>query len=256
MKKLLKISIISIIIMQITTLTVFAYEKVQKLSDAENSIYKHFENRDKSFTFLYTGERKEFEDNIRDCIIDARSRDDYLERSWVEIKPTARVTEDGIETTINATYLTTKEQEKYVDIELEKVTKNLIKKEMTEFEKVQAINDYIITRYEYDYTQKSASAYSGLTTSVVNCQGYAMTAYKMFEYAGIENRIVVGKIGEDGHSWNCVKIEGIWYQLDTTNNDDLVEKNKYFLVGDDTLISHGYVWDRSKYPKALKGYFN
>ena len=89
MKRFFKTIIMVFIIMQIMTLTAFAYEKVQKLEDMEDSIYKHLENRDANFTFLYTGTRKEFEDNIRKCIKDAYSKDDYLERSWLEIKPKA-----------------------------------------------------------------------------------------------------------------------------------------------------------------------
>jgi len=256
MKRFFKTIIIVFIfsMMQIMTLTAFAYEKVRKLEDMKDNIYKHFENRDTNFTFLYTGTRKEFEDNIRMCIKDAYSKDDYLERSWLEIKPKANVTEDGIQTTIDATYLTTKEQEEYIEKELEMITEEIINKKMSDLEKVTVINDYIVNRYEYDYTLKSISVYSGLTTSVAVCQGYSMTAYKMFNYAGIENRIVVGSIKGIRHSWNSVKIQGNWYQLDITNNDS-IEKDKYFLVGDDTLIANEYVWDREKYPKSPHNYY-
>jgi hypothetical protein len=254
MKRFFKTIIVVFSIMQIMTLTAFAYEKVNKLEDMKDNIYKHFENRDANFTFLYTGTRKEFEDNIRMCIKDAYTKDDYLERSWLEIKPKASVTEDGIETTIDATYLTTKEQEEYVETELERITKSLINIEMSDLEKVSIINNYIINRYDYDYTLKSISVYSGLTTSVAVCQGYSMTAYKMFNYAGIENRIVVGSIKDIPHSWNSVKIQGNWYQLDITNNDS-IEKDKYFLVGDDTLIANNYTWDKEKYPEVLNGYY-
>ena len=254
MKRFFKTMIITCTIMQIISMTAFAYDKIQNLEDMENNIYKHFENRDSNFTFLYTGTRKEFEDNIRKCIKDAYSKDDYLERSWLEIKPRASITEDGIETTIETTYLTTREQEKYIETELENVTKALINTRMSDLEKVRAINDYIVNRYEYDYTLKSISVYSGLTTSLAVCQGYSMTAYKMFNYAGIENKIMVGNIKDIPHSWNCVKIQGSWYQLDITNNDS-IEKDKYFLVGDDYLIANNYIWDRDKYPKALNKYY-
>ena len=254
MKRFFKTIIIVCTIMQIMTLTAFAYEKIQKVEDMQESIHKHFENRDANFTFLYTGTRKEFEDNIRKCIKDAYSKDDYLERSWLKIKPKANIIENGIETTIEVTYLTTKKQEEYIETELESITKSLIKIEMSDLEKVRAINDYIVNRYEYDYTLKSISVYSGLTTSVAVCQGYSMTAYKMFNYAGIENRIIVGKVNDIPHSWNSVKIQGNWYQLDITNNDS-IEKDKYFLVGDENLLANNYTWDRELYPKALSGYY-
>lgn len=249
MKKIIKVIIMLFMIMQTMTLTAFAYEKVQNLNEIEYSIYKHLENRDNNFTILFSGTRKEFEDKILTCIKNAYSRDDYLERSWLEIKPKARVTEDGIETTLDVTYITTKEQEEYIDTELKNVTNSIIKSNMSDLEKVKNINDYIINRYNYDYSQKSISVYSALTSSLAVCQGYSMTAYKMFNYAGIENRIIVGKIKDTPHSWNIVKIEGVWYQLDITNNDS-IEKNKYFLVSDNMLLSNQYAWDREKYPQA------
>jgi len=253
MKRFFKTIIMIFSIMQIMTLTTFAYDKVQKSEDVEDNIYKHFENRDANFTFLYTGTREEFQDNIHKYIKEAYSKDDYLERSWIEIKPKANMTVDGIETNLEVTYLTTKRQEEYVETELKSITKSIISDDMSDLEKVRTINDYIVNRYEYDYTLKSISAYSGLTTSVAVCQGYSMTAYKMFNYAGIENRIVVGRIKDIPHSWNSVKVQGNWYQLDITNNDS-IERDKYFLVGDDILISNNYIWDMDKYPKALKGY--
>ena len=254
MKRFFKTIIIVFSIMQIMTLTTFAYDKVQKSEDVEDNIYKHLENRDANFTFLYTGTRKEFQDNIHKYIKEAYSKDDYLERSWLEIKPKANITVNGIETVLDVIYLTTKKQEEYVDAELKSITKSIISTHMSDLEKVRTINDYIVNRYEYDYTLKSISAYSGLTTSVAVCQGYSMTAYKMLNYAGIENRIVVGTIKAIPHSWNSVKVQGNWYQLDITNNDS-IERDKYFLVGDGTLISNNYIWDTDKYPKALNGYY-
>lgn len=253
MKKIIKVAIVSFIIMQTMTLTTFAFEKVKNLDEMESSIYKHLENRDNNFTVLYTGPRKEFEEKMLNCIKDSYSKDDYLERSWLEIKPKANVTEDGIETIMSVTYLTTKDQEEYIEKELKRATNSIIKPNMSDLDKVSAINNYIINRYNYDYTQKSLSVYSALTTSLAVCQGYSMTAYKMLNYAGIENRIVVGKVNDTSHSWNIIKISDSWYQLDITNNDS-VEKNKYFLVSDEMLINNQYVWDRSRYPKALNNF--
>lgn len=254
MKRLFKATILAVSIMQLSTVKAFAEERVGNLKSLEINIYNHLENRDSSFSFIYTGTRKEFEDNIRNSITNSYSNDDYLERSWLEIKPKAKITVRGIETTMEVTYLTTREQESYINSELEKITKSLISENMSTLEKVKIINDYIINRYEYDYTQKSLSVYSALTTSVAVCQGYSMTAYKMFNYAGVENRIIVGTLKGVPHSWNTVKIEGNWYQLDITNNDS-IEKNKYLLVSDDTLISNEYSWDKQKYPKAFKEYY-
>lgn len=252
MKRFFKATILVLSLMQIFSSKAFAEERVGNLKDLETNIHNHLENREVNFNVIYTGTRKEFQENIRKCITNSYSNDDYLERSWLEIKPKAKITVKGIETTIEVTYLTTKEQEEYINSELEKITKSLVNTNMSTLEKVKIINEYIINRYEYDYTQKSISVYSALTTSVAVCQGYSMTAYKMLNYAGVENRIIVGTLKGVPHSWNSVKIDGNWYQLDITNNDS-IEKNKYFLVSDETLSLHQYSWDREKYPKARRG---
>lgn len=255
MNKFFKVIIITLILMNITTLKAFADGTFSNLREMEEDIYKHLQNRDITFSYIYIGTREEFQNNINKIIKNAYSKDDYLERSWLEIKPKAEITSTGIETTINVTYLTTKEQEEYVDRELKSATFSIINKQMSDLDKVTAINDYIINRYEYDYTIKSTSAYSALTTSVTVCQGYAMTAYKMLNYAAIDNRIVVGTCNEIPHSWNIVKIDGKWYQLDITNNDS-INKDKYFLVNDKFLEKNKYIWDKVSYPEAPIEYHN
>ena len=79
MKRFFKVIVMALSIMQIVTLKAFAYESTGNLKDLENNINKHLENRDSNFTFIYTGTRKEFIDNIRNSIKNSYSNDDYLE---------------------------------------------------------------------------------------------------------------------------------------------------------------------------------
>lgn len=254
MKVFFKSLLIAVTVCFTLTMPAFATEVFSNFTDLENDLYSHFEHRDTSFSFLYTGTKEEFKENINKVIRQAYSRNDYLERSWLEVKPLARVTSDGISTDMSVTYISTKEEEDYVDKELVDATKSVVTDDMKTIERVRAINDYIVNRYEYDYSLQSVSPYSALTTSKTVCQGYAMTAYKMLNYAGIENRIVVGTARGISHAWNLVKIDNSWYQLDVTNNDS-VKADKYFLVSDKVLENNNYVWDRVKYPAALSGYY-
>lgn len=159
--------------------------------------------------------------------------------------------------------MTTKEEEDYIDAELQTITNSIIRNNMSDYEKVKAINDYLVNRYEYDYdlldrvTKVNSGAvtdenyieevynrinvYSALKTSKTVCQGYSMTAYKMMKYAGLECRIIEGTLNGGEHVWNKVKVNGIWYYLDITNNDT-TKSNKYFLVSEDYLQSQGYIW--------------
>ena len=58
-----------------------------------------------------------------------------------------------------------------------------------------------------------------------------------------------------GHAWNLVNIDGNWYHLDITNNDNII-RDKYLLVSDEFLISEGFSWNKSKYPSSYCNYYN
>ena len=230
-----------------------AHEVFSNWNDIRNYIYENMRNREDKIGFIYNGDKIDYGLQLKEILKETYSKDDYLERSWTEIRPEAYDTENGIETTLNIKYLCTKEQEEYVDRELKKATHLIISNDMSDYDKIIAINKYIIDRYDYDYNLKSLSVYSALTTSEAVCQGYSMTAYKMFNYAGIENRIVVGTAKDVAHSWNLVKIDGKWYQIDITNNDS-GNPYKYFLVSDNFLIQNNYIWDNKIYPSAKENY--
>lgn len=219
------------------------------LNDAENYIYEHLQNRDTNITFSYIGDKDEFKNNIANVIKAAYEKDDYLERSWLEIQPKAEASGNEVNTNIDVTYLTTKTQEDYVNIQLNNIISQLIKPNMSELEKVIAINDYLIARYDYDETLKSNNAYTALMTGKTTCQGYSMTAYKMFTLAGIKNRIIVGTLNGGSHAWNYVQVGGTWYHLDITSND--TTKDKYFLVSDDFMKANNYIWNEVDYPQNL-----
>lgn len=232
----------------------YAYEVFSDWDDVKNYVYENMIDRKTEIEFTYKGDSNGYAEKLKDVLKQAYSDDDYLERSWTEIKPKAHDTKEGIKTTLNIKYLCNKDEENYIDRELKKAVHSIINDNMSDYEKVKAINDYIIERYEYDNDLKSLSVYSALTTSEAVCQGYAMTAYKMLNYAGISNRIIVGTAKGIAHSWNIVEIDGKWYQLDITNNDSVANRNKYFLVSDEFLINNNYKWDSKMYNSALENY--
>ncbi|NFI55875.1 transglutaminase domain-containing protein [Clostridium botulinum] len=251
--KLLKTIAITLISVNTIVYPIYAAEvpKFSNLNDVEENIYTHLINRDSNINFIYTGSTREFKDNIVKVIKKSYSKDDYTERSWLEIKPNINISDGEINTNINIEYLTNKEQEEFIDNQIKEITDKLINNNMSDYEKVKIINDYLVNRYEYDYTLSSSNVYSALTTNYTVCQGYSLTAYKMLKNVGIESRIGVGTNKGASHSWNIVKIGDSWYHLDITNNDS-TRSNKYFLVSDEFLEENEYRWDKIQYPKALK----
>lgn len=228
-----------------TSMPAFAVERYSSLQDLKNGMYNHMINRDSSFSVAYTGS------DAIDLLKKVSEEDDYLERSISKFETYTSSTE----CIVKVFYRTTKEQEDYVDSQLKSIVYNLIDPRMSDVEKVCAINDYIVRLYNYDDTLKSDNAYSALTTKETTCQGYAMTAYKMFKYAGIQVRLVNGSMNGTLHGWNLVNIGGGWYHIDVTNNDNVV-RNKYLLKSDQFMIQNKFKWDSSKYPASNNNYYS
>lgn len=221
----------------------FAATQDYNMQEIEESIYDHLEDWDTSFRISY------YEQDVLDLIKKVAKKDDYLDISLTRLEYRSR----GTEATVNVTYRTTIEQENYINNELKRILNSIISTNMSDFDKVKAINKYLIDRYQYDYSLVSNNAYTALTTGKTTCQGYAMTTYKMLKLAGLENRIITGTLNGVAHGWNLVKVDGQWYHLDITNNDS-TNSSKYFLKSDDVLRKEGFQWVAEDYPKCNSSY--
>lgn len=131
---------------------------------------------------------------------------------------------------------------------------------MSDRDKAQAINDWIVTHAQYDYESFKAVEAAGsnwgwatfdvgdrlwssmgpegvLVDGLGVCLSYA-SAFKMIaDEAGLESVMMIGNIvGGSGHAWNKVKIDGDWLVVDPTwndsTNDDPAKREKYFALKD------------------------
>ena len=109
-----------------------------------------------------------------------------------------------------------------------------------QIEKEKIIHDYIIKNLTYDYDAASKSydygdniphafdLYGAVCKRKAVCEGYS----KMFQYlcynVGINSTQVVGHSAGVNHMWNTAKIDGDWYQVDTTWNDTSVDNLSYY----------------------------
>lgn len=105
------------------------------------------------------------------------------------------------------------------------VLDSLISPEMSDLEKECAIHDYIIDHAEYlvDESLSTSDAVGFFEYGKVQCSGYTDTFYLLASLAGLEvdaiSGDVVGDDGLDGHSWNLIRLDGLWYALDVTWDD-------------------------------------
>ena len=104
------------------------------------------------------------------------------------------------------------------------------------------LHDWTLDQLEYDHDLNWCSAESGLTRHQGTCESYQRIYAKLLDAAGIAN----GRITGNGHTWNAVKIDGKWCQMDLTWDDtndnwygDLDQRHLYFGLTDELMaIAH------------------
>jgi transglutaminase/protease-like cytokinesis protein 3 len=132
--------------------------------------------------------------------------------------------------TISVVYKSTADQEKKVDAKLKSVLDGLKLTNDTDYQKVKAIHNYIIKRVSYDQTYSKYTAYDALIKKTAVCEGYTAAAYRMFTDAGIQCRIITGIADGGAHSWNIVKVDGKWYNIDLTWDDPITNTGEQILI--------------------------
>lgn len=202
----------------------------------------------------YKGSMNNFNDNALATFDKAKQQAIY---AGEHIESTSVSTDSLGNIKFKIKYLTNKEQEEAVQKKVDQVLASIITPSMTTFQKVKAVNDYIVSNATYGDKTKSSphSAYALLMEGQAVCQGYALLTYKMLNQIGVDVQYVVGVVdGNVPHAWNLVKIDGKWYHLDTTWNDPLpntpgTPSYDYFLVTD-AQLKKDHAWVTSDYPAA------
>ena len=112
----------------------------------------------------------------------------------------------------------------------------------SEYDMALWLHDWTLDQLEYDHSLNWCSAESGLTRHQGTCESYQRIYAKLLNAAGIAN----GRITGNGHTWNAVKIDGKWCQMDLTWDDtsdnwygDLDQRHLYFGLTDELMaIAH------------------
>mgnify|MGYP000945932872 CR=1 FL=1 len=117
----------------------------------------------------------------------------------------------------------------YVDSNNEKVTQlvnSLIRPEMTEDQKLEAIYQWVTENISYDYnaylnnSNKMKKASSTIEEKKGTCRDYSFTVAALARAAGLEAKVVYGP-AQNGrirqyHAWNEIKINNQWVSVDST----------------------------------------
>lgn len=124
----------------------------------------------------------------------------------------------------------------------------IINPSMSQYNKVKAIHDWLVVNVNYDNRPVNTlsdtvyTAEGALCNRLAVCQGYAEAFELLCAKAGIQAYMIYGSAGNDtdgwtSHSWNVVRIDGEWYQIDCTWDDPLMDSG---VITDGSNITYQY----------------
>jgi len=251
-----KDSLVSTAADTLITMDVELPESVQTIEELEDSFYYYLSRWETDFEIHYVGSTADIENLIQTAVNEAASRDHYILGHLADRTIEYEYSSFDAKIKVHQTYLTNLAQEQAVNETVASVLANVSPEEMSDFQKVKFVNDYIVksTAYSTDTSASPHSAYAVLQEHKGVCQGYALLALKMLQALGVETQYVVGEVYTGGHAWNLVKVDGEWYHLDTTWNDPTPDRQnvvryEYFLI-DDATMALDHTWIEGDYPQA------
>ncbi|MFC5532538.1 transglutaminase domain-containing protein [Cohnella yongneupensis] len=155
--------------------------------------------------------------------------------------------------TYKIVYLESKAQSDYVAAQAKQIVAKLLTSKMTDIQKEKLLHDYIASHVSYDHSLRKYTAYEALKTGEAVCQGYALLTYRLMQEAGIPVHIVSGSVSTGLHAWNKVKLDGQWYNVDTTWDSQEKVDYTYFNVSD-AALRRDHSWSQGGMPAATTDY--
>ncbi len=149
----------------------------------------------------------------------------------------------------NLVYRTTKDEASELSSNLQITICNIADKlneKYSEYDAVRLFHDEIVLKTRFcedgDFVN---SAYGALVLGEAMCEGYAFAMSYLCDYFNIENYIVNGEnVDGKSHVWNKIKIDGDWYNLDSTWDDPIFEiekpnyvRHNFMLLPDDDIYN-------------------
>lgn len=149
--------------------------------------------------------------------------------------------------------------------ELDSVTDRLLAgtEGLSDYQKLLYFHDYLVRNCIFSADTENLTVYGALCRGYAQCEGYAFTFKYLCDLAGIDCITVTGTNAQgDTHAWNIAALNGIWYNIDCTWDDPVLENGSadflrryYFLVPDSDIldITHFRNDDYFSYPQCYDG---
>ncbi len=91
----------------------------------------------------------------------------------------------------------------------------------TNLDKAKAVHDYLINSTEYDHSLAMTTSYDLLVNGKSVCNGYSLSYKMVMDKLGIPCELVTS--AAMNHQWNAVQIDGTWYNVDVTWDENYTE---------------------------------
>ena len=166
-------------------------------------------------------------------------KDDHPDVFWIDETEPYYYSNDGGKLTLQLTFKLSGEKLAQAKAKLdEKVSAALQEapNEASSYEKELYAHDYIIKNCAYDEESvelhksdtvraNEQNAYGALVEGKAVCEGYTRAFQLLCDKLGVDCWVIQGQAqgfegeGNTNHIWNCVQLDGKWYQVDITWDD-------------------------------------
>lgn len=200
------------------------------------------------FRSLLTQEEKQDYDSILQAVIEHRSEIapltsadhdqlnrvflsvyyDHPELFWIDGSYTTRYNDAGI-VSMKLKYVMDETERSRVQREIDQKVAPLIQQlsPLSEYEKALGVYTYIIENSYYQLYEGHTSIARLLLKGWGKCSDYALTTSYLLNQLGMQSLYISGEALDDGvygsHGWNIVRIDGNYYQVDTTWGDPVMD---------------------------------
>lgn len=151
--------------------------------------------------------------------------------------------------------LSANECSRYIKRFNDKVTELLsqVEKGKSAYQREKLIHDLILKNCTYKTGVKSSAdgweyftAYGAIVNGEAVCEGYAKSMQVLLTRVGVQCSMVRGDAGGVAHMWNVVELNGEWYHVDPTwddNENDNVPSYEYFNVTTEQICKNHTICD-------------
>ena len=130
--------------------------------------------------------------------------------------------------TYTLTYYTNYSQEMATRNEVSRILNQLSLEGKTDYQKVFLIHQYLYQQVNYDYPHLNDTSYvlqytgyAALIQKIAVCQGFSVAFYRLCLASGVDARVV--QSDNINHAWNIVRLDGMYYEIDSTWDSNIRE---------------------------------